>query len=428
MSVAEPKREFAVEVVLRLKDAGYTALWAGGCVRDTLMGRQPQDYDVATSATPDEVRRVFGRRRTLGVGASFGVVIVRGPRSAGSLEVATFRTEGPYLDGRHPEHVAFSTPEEDAKRRDFTINGMFYDPVGDEVLDFVGGRADLERRVVRAIGDPNARMQEDKLRMLRAVRFAAALEFDLDSPTAQTIRDLRNEIHVVSAERIAQELRKMLSDRHRQRAVELMHEIGLLTEVFPELEILVQSDAESGADCWATTLRMLGELRDAGFALATSALLYLRTRETDINALGRRLRLTNQETDHIRWLLAHREDFGRASTLPMSQLKPLLAHELSTDLLELSRVSAVLGHGDLSEIEFCREFLRTTPPDELDPTPLITGDDLIARGLQPGPEFKDLLQAVREAQLNMTIGTREQAFEIVDQLQSSSANDMKVDT
>ena len=235
MTVNSPQREFAVEVVRQLRAAGHTALFAGGCVRDLLLGRPAKDYDVATTATPDQVRRLFGHKRTLPVGASFGVIIVLGPREAGHVEVATFRTEGPYQDGRRPSSVAFCTPEEDARRRDFTINGMFYDPMETRVLDFVGGEADLSSRVVRAIGDPHERVREDKLRMLRAVRFAATLDFALDPTTAEAIREMAGQLIIVSAERIAQELKKMLVDRHRRRAIELSESTELLPIILPEL-------------------------------------------------------------------------------------------------------------------------------------------------------------------------------------------------
>ena len=232
----ESSREFATDVVRQLRAAGYTALWAGGCVRDLLLGRGAEDYDVATSATPEQVRTLFGKRRTLAVGESFGVIIVLPPsKTAEPVEVATFRTEGVYLDGRRPTEVAFSTPEEDAQRRDFTINGMFYDPIQMQVLDYVGGEADLHRKVLRAIGDPHARMTEDKLRMLRAVRFAATLEFELDPTTRAAVQLMAPEMRVVSAERIAQELRKVLAHRTRVRGFQLLAETGLLEVLFPEV-------------------------------------------------------------------------------------------------------------------------------------------------------------------------------------------------
>ncbi|MGH7200793.1 MAG: CCA tRNA nucleotidyltransferase, partial [Planctomycetaceae bacterium] len=208
MTASNPQHEFALEVVRRLREAGHQALWAGGCVRDLLLGREPQDYDVATDAVPETVRDLFGRRRTLAVGASFGVIIVRGPQS--EVEVATFRTDLGYSDGRRPDAVAFSTPQEDAQRRDFTINGMFYDPIAERIIDYVGGEEDLKRRIIRAIGRPEDRMAEDKLRMLRAVRFAARFDFAIDPATLTAIQQQARELVIVSAERIAAEMRHIL--------------------------------------------------------------------------------------------------------------------------------------------------------------------------------------------------------------------------
>ena len=245
------QREFAVEIVRRLKHSGFTALWAGGCVRDHLLDKTPKDYDVATNATPKQVRKIFAKLTTLDVGASFGVIVVVGPRGAGEVEVATFRSDGSYTDGRRPDSVTFSTPEEDAQRRDFTINGMFLDPLEHKVLDYVGGERDLSQGYIRAIGDPHDRMREDKLRMLRAVRFTAHLEFGLARATKAAVTEMASEIHVVSAERIAAELRRMLTDQHRHVAIELADEVGLLREILPEV-VEIRGDPEErrvGKEC-----------------------------------------------------------------------------------------------------------------------------------------------------------------------------------
>jgi poly(A) polymerase len=223
-------------VVRRLRDEGYESLWAGGCVRDQLLGKSPKDYDVASTATPDDVIRIFGRRRTVAVGASFGVVMVLGPdKAAGQIEVATFRSDGEYLDGRRPSSVSFCRPEEDAHRRDFTINGMFFDPLEEKFIDYVGGLDDLAAGIVRAIGDPAARFTEDKLRMLRAVRFTATFGFQLDAATAAAVRQLRHEICQVSEERVTQELKRMLAHVSRELSFRLLHESGLLAEILPEI-------------------------------------------------------------------------------------------------------------------------------------------------------------------------------------------------
>ncbi|MCD4726297.1 MAG: CCA tRNA nucleotidyltransferase, partial [Pirellulales bacterium] len=215
MLIPKEQRRFALEVVRRLRAAGFEAYWAGGCVRDQLIGRTPADYDVATDAEPERIRALFGRRRTLALGAAFGVISVIGPKPAGLVEVTTFRRDAAYSDGRHPDSVAFSTAAEDASRRDFTINGLFYDPIGQQVIDFVGGQKDLAARLVRAIGSARDRFAEDKLRMLRAVRFTAAFDFTLDAEARRAIAEMAAEIHVVSPERIAVEMRRLLADRNR---------------------------------------------------------------------------------------------------------------------------------------------------------------------------------------------------------------------
>jgi poly(A) polymerase len=219
---ATTPRQFALEVVQRLRGADFEAYWAGGCVRDGLLGREPKDYDVATSATPDQIRTLFGRRRTLPLGAAFGVITILGPPQAGPVEVATFRQDATYSDGRHPDSVRFSSAQEDAQRRDFTVNGLFYDPVADQVIDYVGGRQDIDRRVIRAVGDPLQRFTEDKLRMLRAVRFSAAYEFSLEPKTFEAIRRMAPEINVVSPERISMEMKRNLVDQNRAWGMRLL--------------------------------------------------------------------------------------------------------------------------------------------------------------------------------------------------------------
>jgi poly(A) polymerase len=381
-------------------------------VRDFLLGRVPKDYDVATDARPDEVRKLFGHRRTLAVGASFGVIVVRAPQGAADVEVATFRTEGPYLDGRRPESVAFATPEEDAKRRDFTINGMFFDPIQQEVLDYVGGEHDLGARVVRAIGDPHDRVREDKLRMLRAVRFAANLDFALDQVTAQAIREMSAQMIVVSAERITQELRRMLTNEHRARGMQLMQDVDLLRVIFPEVAALPEEELER-------TLNMLHLLEVPAFELAMAVLWRElpegRNPAEVINDLGRRLKMSNQEIEHILWLVEHQRALDDAPTLPLCRLKRILANSRVGDLLKLIRVERLTTEADLKPVIFCEEYLRTTPREAIDPKPLITGKDLIDRGLRPGPRFKELLETVRDAQLNGEIHTAEEALALIEE-------------
>lgn len=418
MSISQ--RDFAEQVVRQLTDAGYTALWAGGCVRDLLIGRQPKDYDVATSARPEQVRDVFGKRKTLSVGESFGVIVVLGPKSAGQVEVATFRTDGNYLDGRRPETVVFSSPEEDAQRRDFTINGMFYDPLKKQVMDYVGGEHDLAKGVLRAIGDPHARMEEDKLRMLRAVRFTSTFEFALDEATADAVRSMSDQISVVSAERIAQELRRMLVDQHRYRAIELCHDLGLLLRILPELQPVV-SDVER----WQRLVSELRLLVEPDFTLAFALLLDAIVEADDESAAsgaglagktGRRLKLSNHEIDDASWLLKHRRSLDDASSLPLSQLKRILAQKLAPDLLALIRARSLANDQQPDDALFCEEYLRTTPREILDPTPLISGDDLIKAGFRPGPQFKEILDRVRDAQLELSMSTPAEAMELAARL------------
>jgi poly(A) polymerase len=368
---------------------------------------------------------------------------VRCARAGGG---ATLRSEGPYRDGRRPEHVAFTSAEEDARRRDFTINGMFYDPAEQRVLDFVGGEKDLAASVIRAIGDPHARMNEDKLRLLRAVRFAATLEFELEERTADAVREMAREILVVSAERIAEELRRMLVDRHRSRAIRLAGELSLLATIVPELAPIIANAGKPGEDLWTRTLQMLQLLQEPGFELAAATLLHSlgegqeadgrrqtaggrrqtaegrrqtaegRNATPHASAICRRLRLSNGESEHIEWLVAHQHDLDRGPELALFKLKRLLAHPLIDSLLALARVRGLAAGTDLGPILFCEEYLRNTPADVINPPALITGDDLISRGLPRGPIFRHILEQVRDAQLDGQVTTREQALKLADRL------------
>lgn len=418
--------EFATRVVQRLVDAGYEALWAGGCVRDLLLGRTPKDYDVATNARPDQVRELFGRRRTLAVGESFGVIVVLGPKAAGQVEVATFRTDGDYLDGRRPDSVTFCTAVEDAKRRDFTINGMFFDPLSERVLDFVGGERDLAAGVIRAIGDPTSRMQEDKLRMLRAVRFAATFEFHLDEDTATAVRSMATQIDVVSAERIAAELRRMLGHEHRDRALQLTADVDLLQQILPELQAVAERPAE-----WSRLLQHLRLLADADFAVALAATfaaiadtrsLNAEEAATAIDAAGRRLRLSNREITNAAWLTTHRHALRDAAGLNLARLKRTLAEALAGDLLRFDRADRLSRDEEPVDADFCTDFLARHTVDEINPPPLLTGKMLIQRGHQPGPEFKHVLDSVRDAQLNLEIATSDDALALGERLLAEALN------
>jgi len=274
MPTIDPKRQraFALEVVRRLRAAGYETFWAGGCVRDELLGRQPKDYDVASSAPPTEIRRVFGHRRTLAIGAAFGVITVLGPKQAGQIEVATFRADDRYSDGRHPDRVQYSSPEVDAQRRDFTINGLFYDPQQQRLIDYIGGQDDLKRGLIRAIGAPHERFDQDRLRMLRAVRFAAAFQFELEAETLRCVQEMAGGIELVSAERIGMEMQLMLVHPTRADAMRLLRLSGLLGVVLPELAAI--AEGSDGGTPWQETLRVLAALRTPALALALAALLH----------------------------------------------------------------------------------------------------------------------------------------------------------
>jgi poly(A) polymerase len=444
------QRQFAVEVVAELRAHGFAAYWAGGCVRDQLLHRTPWDYDVATDAKPEDVRRVFGRRRTLAIGAAFGVIAVVGPKEAGQVEVTTFRRDAGYSDGRHPDAVTFSSPEEDARRRDFTINGMFYDPIADQIIDYVGGAEDLRAGIVRAIGAPSERFKEDKLRMLRAVRFAAIFNFQLDPATQAAIREMAAEITIVSAERIAAEIEIMLVHPNRSRAVRLLDETGLLAAVLPEVE--VQRSAVSGqwmdvgdqssevggqragsvsarisevggqrsevgnqstaslAPSLATGwIALLDRLNEPTFALALAVLLHGATEPDLARKIGARWKLAKRDSERAAWLLEHWGGLGDARRMPWSRLQPLLIGEGIAELLALHDALSAIGAVDPAEIAHCRERLAL-PPAELNPPPLVTGSDLIALGIPRGKIYARILRELRAAQLDAQVHTKDEAL------------------
>jgi len=412
--VSEPEsaRQFAVDVVRRLRAAGYEALWAGGCVRDELLGRIPADYDVATSARPDEVRAVFGHRRTLAVGAAFGVITVLGPKPAGQIEVATFRTDAAYTDGRHPAGVTFSTAPEDAQRRDFTINGLFLDPLSGEVLDHVGGREDLAAGIVRAIGVPAMRFGEDHLRMLRAVRFAAAFGFALDGETRAAIEKMTHLVTTVSPERIAAELRAMVSRPGRRRALELLDETGLARQVLVEV---APADSDSGGrESWRQAAGIIDALDEPELATALAA-LFERAGPGAMRQAAARLRLSNREVKLASWLLEAVAALGPANGAedlaqrPWSEVQPWLAHEDAFLLADLLRARADCGRGSAATAAWVTAQLAR-PRGELDPLALLTGGDLLAAGVPAGPELGDLLARLRALQLDGEITTREAAI------------------
>jgi len=416
--VPERQRRFAVEVVRRLRDAGFEAYWAGGCVRDRLLGQTPKDYDVATDATPPEIRELFGKRRTLAIGAAFGVITVLGPKDAGQIEVATFRRDADYSDGRHPDSVSFSSAREDASRRDFTINGLFYDPIEEQLIDYVGGREDLRRRVLRAIGDAHERFGEDKLRMLRAVRFSARFRFPLEAETLAAIREMADQITVVSPERIAMEMRQILVAPTRSTAVRLLLDTGLAPAILPEI---VPAN-KPGRRRLEHTLTVLDRLEAPGFPLALAALLYPVVDAARAGQLGKRWRLSNQETDRVGWLVGHHAALEHARSTSWSSVQRILIAEGIEDLLALAEAVALAGSGDTSQIAWCRAKLAE-PEEVLNPAPLLTGDDLIRHGVRPGPNYRVLLNRVRDAQLDGEIQTGDDALALVDRLLKEGVTD-----
>jgi poly(A) polymerase len=443
----------AREIVMALRGAGHHAYFAGGCVRDLLLGAEPKDFDVATNATPDVVMKMFAK--TYSVGAHFGVVLVCSPAADGmeiTTEVATFRHDGAYSDGRRPDAVKFSTdPREDVLRRDFTINGMLLDPIvydetadaGAATLDYVGGREDLKAGVVRAIGEPGLRFAEDKLRMLRAVRFAARLEFEVETRTMAAIRATASEIGQVSSERIRDELILMLTEGHARRAMELLDTSGLLTYVLPEplrmkgVEQPPQFHPEG--DVWLHTMLLLEKLKPGvSPTLAWGALLHdigkpATFRPPDPKKLGDRirfdghvevgvrmaetilgrLRFSNEDTEQILALVKNHMRFGDIMQMRESTLKRFLRLPKFDEHLALHWMDCMSAHCDLKLYEFAKEKYEAAPVESIRPKLLVTGRDLIAAGYRPGPEFKTMLEAAEDAQLEGIATTTDEGMAVV---------------
>ena len=402
MASDQQQRQFALEIVATLRKAGYEALWAGGCVRDQLLGLAPKDYDVATSAHPEEVRALFGKRRTLAIGASFGVISVLGGRNRDAIEVATFRSDGQYVDGRHPESVTFSTAEADAQRRDFTINGMFYDPVASRIVDYVGGQDDLRAGIVRAIGNAQARLSEDKLRMLRAVRFACCYRFSVANDTLAAIQATAGDILQVSGERIGAELERLLVHANRREGLALLHEAKLLAPLVPELAAL----HDAHPDRWIATLERMERLGEANLPLIVAAMLFDGASPRESKKVCRRLRWTNKTGERTAWLLEHVHLVADARETPWPRLQPALVHEAAGELLRLAEAEWSPRHPG---IKHCRSRLAL-PADQLNPSPLVDGNDLIAAGIESGKHFRELLAHLRALQLEGKLSSRDQAI------------------
>ena len=443
-----PMREHATTIVRELRQRGFQAYFAGGCVRDTLLGLVPADYDVATDATPPEVMRIFPE--TYAVGAQFGVVLVPAPQDFPApltpsdhpnyVEVATFRNDGAYSDGRHPDAVRYSKdPQEDVLRRDFTINGLLMDPLDDDrVLDFVGGRDDLAAGIVRAIGNAEHRFQEDKLRMLRAVRFASRFQYVIDPESFAAIQRLAPLIHQVSRERVRDELTKMLTEGHACAAFELLDRSGLLREVLPEIERMhgVEQPPQfhPEGDVWIHTMLLLEKLppkcsrtlawgtllHDVGkpptFRVAPDRIRFDGHVEVGVRMaeeICHRLHFSNEDTKQIAALVANHMRFADVERMKQSTLKRFMRLPKFQEHLELHRIDCLSSHGSLRMYDFVRQRLQESTEEEIRPAPLVNGEDLIRLGYKPGPGFREILSAVEDAQLEGSLGYREQALEFV---------------
>ncbi len=442
-------KDFATSIIQTLRQRGFQAYLVGGCVRDLLLGREPKDYDVATNATPQQIMSIFPE--TYAVGAQLGVVLVPAPETeavhaeaevsskSDAVEVATFRSDIGYSDGRHPDEVRFSgDPREDVARRDFTINGMLLDPVSEEVFDFVGGRKDLEAGIIRTIGNPEQRFAEDKLRMLRAVRFAARFEYMIEPATFAAMQKLAHQIQVVSRERVRDELTRMLTEGHALRAFLLLDESGLLEQVLPEISamkgVAQPPEFHPEGDVFVHTLLLLENLPDpCPLTLAWGALLHdvgkpatFREAPDRIRFDGhvdvgvkmaekicRELRFSNDETEQILALVDNHMRFGHVTRMKESTLKKFLRMPAFDEHLALHRADCLASHGNLSTYEFVQQKRAEIPAEKMRPSPLVTGDDLIAEGHVPGPKFREILTAVEDAQLEGRLPSRDAALEFV---------------
>ena len=447
-------KAFAISIVQTLRQHGFQAYLAGGCVRDLLLQRAPADFDVATSARPEQVMEIFPD--TYAVGAQFGVVLLPLPdrdslvedtevvSKKHAIEVATFRSDHGYSDGRHPDEVRFSNdPREDVARRDFTINGMMLDPgsreAPGEVLDYVGGRTDLDAGIIRAIGDPEQRFAEDKLRMLRAVRFAARFEYAIEPETLAAIQRLAVETRVVSRERVREELTKMLTEGRARRAFQLLDETGLLKEILPEVSRMknVEQPAEFHPEgdvfthtllaldylphpcpatlAWGTLLHDVG--KPSTFRVAPDRIRFDGHVEVGVKIaeeICSRLRFSNHDAEQVLALIDNHMRFGHVSRMKESTLKRFMRLAGFEEHLALHRADSLASHGILTTYEFLREKLKETPVENFRPQPLITGNDLIEAGYAPGPRFSEILGAVEDGQLEGQFKSREAAMRFVE--------------
>jgi poly(A) polymerase len=430
-----PMEKTAREIAAKLRERGHIAYFAGGCVRDIVRRETPKDFDIATDATPQIVQQTFAR--TYAVGAHFGVIVV--VESGFQFEVATFRSDDAYIDGRRPSSVRFSSPEEDAKRRDFTINGMFYDPLTNKVIDFVGGRADLDAKLIRAIGEPAQRFQEDRVRMLRAVRFATVLDYKIDNQTWQAITANSKAINEISAERIREELVRIFLSPSRVRGWDLLDESGLMRAILPELEAMKgcaqPEQFHPEGDVFEHTRLMLKLLPErVSMPLVLSALFHdiakpvtatvdqtgrIRFNEHDrigaamTEQIMERLRFSRAEIDTTVEMVRQHMVFKDVPKMRVAKLKRFMARPTFEDELELHRVDCASSHRMLDNYEFLLRKREEFANEPIIPPPLVRGEDLIALGLKPGPNFGKILEAVETRQLEGALKDRQEALEWV---------------
>lgn len=428
------QKDKAIAIVKRLRDQGYESYLAGGCVRDMLLGKTPQDYDITTNARPEEIVKVFPK--TVPVGAQFGVILV--VAEGQPFEVASFRHDGPYLDGRRPTYVRYGSLEEDIFRRDFTINGMVYDPIADQLIDRVGGRQDLERKLIRAIGDPRCRFEEDRLRMVRAVRFAASLDFAVESETLAAIRELAPTVIQISWERIGEEITRILTEGGAKAGFELLDGTGLLKVLLPEIDAMKgveqSPDYHPEGDVFTHTMLALSHLDSPTETLAYGCLLHdvgkpvcVRRDEERLTFYGhtekgaqmaeemlKRLKRSRATRERVTYLVRNHLRHLQAPQMRLATLKRFLGEDGIDELLELTRIDALSANGDLQHYYFCKEKLAELKKEEIHPEPLLRGRDLIAMGFSPGPAFQTVLKQVEEAQLGGELSSREEAIDWVN--------------
>ncbi len=433
--MAHPAAAEARSIALQLRSRGYQAFLVGGCVRDLLLGREPEDYDVSTSARPSELLAMFPG--SLAAGAQFGVILI--PRNGFSIEVSTFRTDGAYLDGRRPAGVHFeNSPQHDVERRDFTINGLLMDPETGEIIDLVGGQFDLHARLIRAIGDPFRRFEEDHLRMLRAVRFAARLHFRIEDQTFEAICKSAAAIERIAVERVRAELERILTEGGARRGMELLSATGLLDHILPEVSALQfvpqPPEFHPEGDVWTHTLLMLDGLQSPTLELALGVLFHDIGKPATFRVEDRirfnghveagvkitraalsRLRFSEATIRQVEALVANHMRFIHIEQMRESTLRRFFRLPRFEDHLELHRLDCLASHGNLRSYHFARSRFLATPPEARKPPRLVTGNDLIAAGYRPGPQFRKMLDAAEDAQLEGRFASRDDALAFLQQ-------------